>query len=201
MQLTNAKTKKIATLAVALVAVLGLMASSCDTTESEASSDERKTQREGYEGLTDRQPAKSMSYSPSRNTIIRWIETWDEPGQLNFTYLLNNAGEAVGYFVFVGPPVSYCAMLTPNYSVSRHQHGNLVLPEPGVDGVYYSGGQCVQYYGIDATTDQLIEFTVGGSLNYMSSTQPLDLEVPALGPTETEDLQPNAEGEYFAEDQ
>jgi hypothetical protein len=47
----------------------------------------------------------------------------------------------------------------------------------------------------------LLEFTAGGSLNFVNSTQPLPnwIDIPALGHTELSDITPNADGEYINE--
>lgn len=34
-----------------------------------------------------------MKYSPTRETINKWIETWDKPGKLSYVYLQNANGE------------------------------------------------------------------------------------------------------------
>lgn len=193
-------------LTVVLVAIVGFLAACGDDDDSSSQETESQARQGGYDLLTERQPAETMDYSPSRETINAWIETWDREGQMSFTYLLDQDGDKIGYFVFQGPPVSYCAALTPTYERIKIDGGadnmDVIVPAPGVDGVYYSGGQCVQYYGIDATTGNLLEFTVGGTLNYLSSTQPLYLDenIPPLGPTEISELTPNAEGEYVVEE-
>jgi hypothetical protein len=178
---------------LALTAVV-LIAAACSGDDKKASPQEResKTRQGGYEELAARQPAKTMKYSPSRETINYWIETWNKPGKLSFVYLMAGNGQFVGYYVLKGLPVSYCAALTPNYEFRNRDtgdfHGDILVPAPGVDGVYYSGGQCNQYYGVDATTGAYIEFSIGGSLNYLLFDQPLPVEVAPLGFTKIEDI-------------
>lgn len=189
-----------------LIAII-LLASACGEVSGQDSAQEQETEsRQGsYEALVGAQPAPTMNYSPTRETVSAWIETWDTPGQVAFTYLLNFDGDAIGYYVLQGPPVSYCAALTPTYELLPWRHGDtrgyIEVPAPGVDGVYYSGGQCIQYYGIDATTGSLVEFTAGGSLNFFNSTQPLPnfIDIPNFGPTELGDVTPNADGDYIVE--
>jgi hypothetical protein len=186
------KRRKPLAVLFAVVAIFALAADSCDGGDS-AQDKESGRQQSSYERLTRAEPAEEMSYSPTRRTINTWIRTWNQPNQLSFTYLLNQDGSKVGYYVFLGPPVSYCAALTPTYKGYDFKNDDndgedAIVPAPSVDGVYYSGGQCIQYYGVDATTGQLIEFTVGGTLNFVNSTQPLYLDVPALGYTQINDL-------------
>lgn len=184
--------------AIVLASLLTFAACETEGSSPPAQASERAIQQDSYSRLAAAQPAKTMGYSPTRFTINRWVETWGQQGTLAFTYILNELGQKVGYYVFVGPPVSYCASLTPTYrfdKVNADGAGGadeqVQVPAPSIDGVYYSGGQCTAYYGVDAKTGQLIEFTAGGTLNYVTSTQPLYLDevVPQLGLTSTDDVE------------
>jgi hypothetical protein len=167
-----------------------LIVAACGNDDEDSDRSERKTQGTSYSALVAAEPAHGMTYSPTRRTINRWVDTWNVKGQLAFTYILNNAGEKVGYYVFDGPPVSMCASLTPTYKfVDIPEDGSdskAQVNAPSLDGVFYSGGQCLSYYGIDASTGSYLEFSIGGALNYLLSSQPLaiDAEVKPLGPTD-----------------
>lgn len=159
--------------------------------EGKSTNSERKAQTSSYDQAVAAEPAHGCgSGCPTRHTINAWVDTWKVKGQLAFTYILNNAGDKVGYYVLQGPPVSSCAALTPTYKFvdvagdgadTRYQ-----VPAPSLDGVFYSGGQCNAYYGIDASTGSYLEFSIGGALNYLLSSQPLAIEadVKPLGPTD-----------------
>lgn len=178
---------------VAGALVLG--ASACgDTTES-SRTQETTRQQDNYENLSANQPAGSMEHSPTRDTINFWVETWgSDPGKLSYVYLSLNGG-GYGYFVLEGLPVSYCAMLTPNY---RFEHPSpdgesntswenyQVVPAPGIDGAYYSGGQCDTYYGKDAESGAYVEFSVGQSQTFFLRDQPMEMldNLVPLGDTE-----------------
>lgn len=152
--------------------------------EPDAQANESASQQSSYETVVKNQPAGTMEYSPSRETINGWIETWDAPDKLSYVYFQNADGKVTGYFVFKGLPVNYCASLTPTYRVREDQYGNLILPAPSVDGVYYSGGQCGTYYGFDATSDTYLEYTVGQGINVLVREEPLPVEgVLPLGDT------------------
>lgn len=130
------------------------------------------------EGLINKQPVAKMDYSPTRTTINAWAKTWGhDPNKLAFVYMRASTGQILGYYVFKGPPVSMCAGITQPWqkvSVDGGQYGAQVLAAaPGLDGVYYSGGQCDVYYGIDASTGAYTEFSIGGGLNYQLSDKPL----------------------------
>lgn len=157
---------------MACAVLLGLGMAAC-TSENDTAKNERSVRSHGYAQLAAQQPAHTMRYSPSRDTINFWIDTWGKPGKLSYVYLLAANGQMIGYYVFKGLPVSYCAALTPTYDLYKSDNGNLVLPAPGVDGVYYSGGQCNAYYGKDATTDSYIEYTVGEGISALVYERPL----------------------------
>lgn len=185
---------RAAVVAATTLTVLAL--SACDGDgSSESQKKENEAKVAGYNQMVKSQPAGTMTYSPTRETINKWIQTWDEPGKLAFVYIQNGAGE-YGYFVTVGPPVSYCAMLTPNYELRgtpQSTGGMAVLPAPGMDGVYYSGGQCNAYYAMDATTGAYLEFTVGANQSFFLYDEPMQLPefsaAKQLGPTSIEDVE------------
>jgi hypothetical protein len=156
---------------VAVLAAVALVAG-CSS-ESKATKGETKIQQDSYSRLTAHQPAHGMTYSPTRTTINAWVDTWGKPGALAYVYLQNANGDIIGYYILKGPPVTSCAALTPVEHVNHNSDGNVVLKNPSVDGVYYSGGQCNEYYGIDASTGSLIDYTVGLGINVLLYSQPL----------------------------
>lgn len=169
--------RKLTAIVAAALAVLLLGASSCDNTDSPQAGESAR-QQDNYEKLTARQPAGEAAYSPTRETINYWLDTWSkDPGKLSYVYLLASNGQMVGYFIFEGLPVSYCASLTPTYrwedvpndgSKARQQ-----VPAPAMDGVYYSGGQCQAYYGKDAVSGSYMEYTIGNGISALVYEQPL----------------------------
>lgn len=159
------------TVLAACLTVLLLTASSCDETSQQQ---ESSRQQSTYDGLVAAQPAEQASYSPTRETINFWIDTWGhEPGKLSYVYLLASNGQMVGYFIFEGLPVSYCASLTPTYRIDSSNQGRVVVPAPAMDGVYYSGGQCNAYYGKDAVSGSYMEYTIGNGISALVYEQPL----------------------------
>ncbi|GAB3476773.1 hypothetical protein [Amycolatopsis cihanbeyliensis] len=169
-------------------AAVALAATGC--TEDSSQDHELARQQSGYDRLTAAQPAERMSYSPTRATINYWIETWDEPDKLAYVYLQAGNGKLVGYYIFKGLPVSYCASLTPTYRWERHGSNSSRVPAPAMDGVYYTGGgSCQTYYGRDATTDSYLEYTVGTGISALIYEQPLPRQdIEPLGFTQVEDV-------------
>ncbi|MFW6723843.1 hypothetical protein ACHZ98_27545 [Streptomyces sp. MAR4 CNY-716] len=181
-RLTRALTALAATAALAFTAV------ACTDDSSQAQ--ESRTKQSGYDRMVQRQPANAMTYSPTRETINKWVDNWEKPGKLSYVYLQNANGE-YGYFVLEGLPVSYCAMLTPPEDVDTSSTGMVTKTAPGMDGVYYSGGQCSAYYGFDATTGAYLEFTIGSNQSFFLYDKPMALpefrDATPLGETRIED--------------
>jgi hypothetical protein len=180
--------KTSAVVGAVLAAGLLLTAGSCDESSPTSASRESASRDGSYDSLVAAQPAHGMTYSPTRETINFWIDTWNQPGKLSYVYLQSGEGNLVGYYVLKGLPVSYCAGLTPpqqKISVDGGEYGMQVLgAAPSVDGVYYSGAQCNSFFGEDATTGAYIEYTVGNSQNVLLYDQPLPRQdVQPLGPT------------------
>jgi hypothetical protein len=171
---------------------LSTSAESCGTDKPTAEKKERDTRITNYERLVDGQPAETMRYSPSRETINFWIKTWGQkPGKLAYVYMQAANGQLTGYYVLKGLPVSYCAAITSPVEVKDYgTEGHVPVPAPGMDAVYYSGGQCNSYYGRDATTNSYIEYTVGDGQNVLLYERPLPRQdVEPLGFTQIKDVQ------------
>lgn len=176
---------------IILVVVLmsGLLLAGCDESTS-AEQRENQAKAKNYEALQNSQPTKTMDYSPTRETINFWIETWDEQGKISYVYIFAANGQEIGYYVFEGLPVSYCASQTPPEQIKDRYEGDVAVTAPSMDGAYYSGSACDVYYGKDAGTGSFIEFSTGGSQNYLLTEQPLDRpEVEPLTSTSIEDVQ------------
>lgn len=177
---------KMAFTVLALFAVLFSVSACSSTNNGTGQSSESQAQQSNYDKLVAKDPAHTMNYSPTRKTINFWIDTWNKPGQLAYVYLMNESGDLIGYYVLQGPPVSMCTSLTPNYKIVQdaHDNGQMSVPAPGIDGVYYSGGECNTYYGQDAQTGAYVEFTLGMSMNMLLYNQPLTnhQNVPDLTP-------------------
>lgn len=171
----------------------GLALAGCSGGDDSSQAREAQSRQASYDALTKRQPAKSMTYSPTRETINKWLTTWSKPGKLSYVYIQNAKGQ-YGYFILKGLPVSYCAMLTPTYEIKDRgsDDPDLQVPAPGMDGAYYSGNQCNAYYGNDATTGAYLEFTVGANQSFFLYDEPMTLpefkDASPLGPTAIADV-------------
>lgn len=173
---------------LAIVALVLSTAGACDGDQPTSAQSEGASRDTSYDAQVKRQPAHGMEYSPTRETINHWIDTWDDPNAVSYVYLEAADGSLTGYYVLKGLPVSYCVGLTPPETTTRvdlgDANGDAVVPAPGVDGAYYSGAQCNTYYGFTADTGAYVEFSIGASQGYRLYNQPLPEanNVPNLAP-------------------
>lgn len=168
-------------IALLIMALMSIFIASCEA-GGDADNKERQTNYDSYQSLQSKQPAETMDYSPTREGINKWMETWEEPGKLSYVYLLAANGQEIGYYVFKGLPISYCASLTPTDKIEDRGNNSVIVGSPSMDGVYYSGSQCNQYFGFDATTGSYLEFSTGSGINFLVYEQPLDKpDVEPLG--------------------
>jgi len=182
-----------------LLGIVILVLAACEQ-PSEGSKSNEERRNESVQALEDGQPAETMDWSPSIETINFWINTWEEPGKLSFVYIERANGE-YGYFILEGLPVSYCAGLTSPWDTAKIDSGDdsddndmeAIVPAPGMDGVYYSGGQCNVYYGKDATTGAYVEWSIGQGQNYFLYDEPMPRlnSAQPLGPSEFNDVPAN----------
>lgn len=164
---------------ILLVVALALLAAACDGKEEPpASKQEQDKQTDNYSQQTETQPARGMGYSPTRESLNKWADTWEEQGKLSYIYLFDSESNLVGYYIFEGLPVSYCASLTPPDKAETVDGLDapdpaVVRTAPSIDGVYYGAANCQQLFGFDAISGAYLEFTGGGSFNYLLSDQPM----------------------------
>ena len=175
-----------ALIAAAAVVVAALGVAGC-TMEPDAQDRENKTRQNGFDTLQAKQPGTTMNYSPTRNGVNFFVEKWgQDPNKVSYVYLLNMQGDVIGYYVLKGLPISYCAQLYPPTRPDWGSGSVTQNPQPAVDGAYYSGNGCQQYYGIDANTNSYVEWSIGGGISFLVHEQPIgrpDTDRRALGPT------------------
>ncbi len=189
--------RKALTLLVAMILAALVIGGCSSPPSSTATERDQRKQEQNAEGLAQVQPAEGMQWSPSRETANRWARTWGEEGKLAYIYLFDSEGGQVGYYIMEGLPVSYCASLTPPQKivdVDKVVGGSsvdaLAMPAPAMDGMYYGAANCQQMYGFDAVSGAYLEFTGGGSFNYLLSDQPMTrIDTKPLGDATVEEVE------------
>jgi len=74
-------------LAVVIALVGGLALTSCTSDTSQDK--ENKAKQSNYDHLVALQPAGRMEYSPTREAINQWVQTWGKRGNLSYVYIQN----------------------------------------------------------------------------------------------------------------
>lgn len=150
--------------------------------EKSATEKESEVQGSSYDKQVAAAPAQEMTSAQSRKTVNFWIDTWNQPDALSYNYIgvFDSEGvyKASVYYVLKGLPVSYCTSLTPPYKIINPEITGdndipVMVPAPGVDGVYYSGGDCERYYGQDANTGAYVEYKVPLNAFIQTFSQPM----------------------------
>lgn len=175
-------------LGFAAVIMVALGAGSCDEKPSPAKT-ESDAREDAYNQIVKNQPRVDGKYSPAREAINRWKETWMQGPRLAYVYLMASNGQIVGYFILDAPPTSYCTRITRPYDwediPGDGDSAKVQVPAPADDAVWYTGdGSCDVYYGYEAVTSTYREWAVNGALTHFVTTQPLDIpNVQPLGIT------------------
>lgn len=180
-------------------AVLLVFTASCGLDdENGGSSDNRQEESErrgdSYDRLVEAEPAEEVTHPGTRETVNFWIQTWgQDPGALAYVWLRNRDGDPIGYYVLDGLPVNACALLVEPeelWSVGRDGRDSQMIPQPAMDGVYYTDcGARDAWYGRDATTGAFIQFLKGDAMMMEITSEPLPVQdgFEPLGDTSVEE--------------
>lgn len=184
-----------AVLAVFVLVALVVGLTACGSSENEKAHENQANVRQRiFAKLSKQEPLEEPTFSPTRRTINFWTKTWGhDPNKLAYVYMMAENGQLTGYYVFKGPPVSECAAMTETYEFVDPKNDDsstdFMVPAPGVDGAYYSGGQCSVYYGIEALNGSFTEFSLSGGQSFKLFDKPLpNQEVEPLGFTTIEQV-------------
>ena len=101
------------------------------------------------------------------------MKRMDTTDKLWYVYLYADSGAFIGYHISRTYPISIAVGMT---NPSQKIIGPVVVPAPGIDGVFYNGVDPTLYYCFDAETDAMIMFTT----EFIAYDFPLDLDVPLL---------------------
>lgn len=169
------KSKKFRAFILAAFAVVILFASAGCVDESQSTKDAQKSREDSTDLLRKKVSVETAKYPTTLENINAWTRIWGTEGVLSYVYMQRQDGEFAGYYVFRGPPVSYCTSGAPPYKIID-KNGPLMVPIAGSDGAYYGNCDPSRYYGVDAVTGQIVEYTDGMVLTAVVSNQPLELE-------------------------
>ncbi|OGZ21318.1 MAG: hypothetical protein A3D46_02095 [Candidatus Nealsonbacteria bacterium RIFCSPHIGHO2_02_FULL_43_13] len=145
--------KVIAVLAVIILAVAVL--TSCSPMEQE-----RNKVQERIAVLQKTQPIPTLTFSNTRDAVIRRINRWNDPNKISYIYLLSETGVVMSFFTVKGSVESKLSYLSPVYGVNGDY--------PDVDGTYGDNKDAIFFF----TTDDVYVEWPG---LYLWADQPLKL--------------------------
>lgn len=167
---------------VILFALLGMLAlavvafASCGEVGPSTQDQERETQDAVLKRGLDSQPIYQIQNFLSREAINKWLERMDTPNKLWYVYLMTESGAFIGYHVCNTVPLSYGVSLTNPSEKVTGRWGNVTMPAPGLDAVYYTGTDPTVHFCFDAETDALVTFNV----EFVYYDKPLNVDAPRL---------------------
>lgn len=168
--------RKIATVMMALVLALGLVA--CDAESTDHKRNDRETQEQVHGKLQSAVPVPEIDGAAAREAIVKHLERWQDSGVVSYVTVFAQAGQPVGYYVAQGKVASTCQMLTsPDMLEENGADNDVVMKAPALDGTYYTGGECGVFFFL-ADTDAYVE--LGPRMGYIASDQPLPFDIPEL---------------------
>lgn len=159
---------------LALVGIAAMALAGCNEDTQAAG---ERAQEDVMQAASRAIPVPQVTQYPTRNTVARWIDSANDPDQTHYIYIMLPGVGYVGYYVADSAPVNICTSMTPPMRRVTSTNGNVTLPSPALDGVYYGGG-CEMWYFFDVETNAKIE--VGGQMAFFTSTTPLVIDAPRL---------------------
>ena len=157
---------------VAIILVIGVTLVGCKTTPDKdiiPQSSDKEVQNEILSKGQSVEPVYQVENFLARNAINRWSKRMDDPSKVWYVYEFSETGSVLRYYISSTVPLSYGVSLTspmmPFEGIIHLDGGgdssvayveDLVLPAPGVDGVFYAGVDEDLYFFFDAETDALV---------------------------------------------
>jgi murein DD-endopeptidase MepM/ murein hydrolase activator NlpD len=131
------------------------------------------TDLQDYNQRKTAQKSTTISNSLEKRNLESKLQRENKPNAVRYVYLMN-FGKIVGYYVIKGKVSSSGSQLAPEEDIVRGIGGDgYVVDSAQDDGTYGSGDDGVFFFLADGT---MVETT----LDYISSDQPLAVDVPRL---------------------
>jgi hypothetical protein len=119
-------------------------------------------------------PVPVVTHFNERNTISKWVGTWDRPNIPCYVYIFSY-GNCIGYFISNGKPAATTSYLTPEYIEEYYSFGsggikNVQMPD--VDGTYGTNNPGIRFFTAAGAAVEASGF------QYIYSDVKLELNVP-----------------------
>lgn len=159
--------KKLAGISLALVTMLTLTASSCES-EAEKKAREQREAKSASNVLCgetkESLECKNLKERERRNS---------DPSRIGYVYLYNFDGSVKGYFTIKGKVSSTQSQMGPMDTYLTHSYGNLTMEAAGDDGSYGPNESGIFFF---TTEDVMVTY----SGEYVLSDAPLKLSTTRL---------------------
>lgn len=163
----------ITLLMVGIVALVGCAANT-PSARKQAEAQTAQNQERALADIPVPQPRNFLT----RETVVKWVERQDTPDRPHYVYVMGDNGNYIGYYVAQSRPVNTCTFLSPpDKALWGHNGASVVLQQPALDGVYYGGGSCDQWFFFDSETDAMVELT---GFKVFTSDQPLNVNATPI---------------------
>lgn len=113
------------------------------------------------------QPAPTIDFSNTRQSVIDRIERWNDPNKISYIYLINY-GRVMAFYTVKGSVECKQSYLFPVQSVYKSANGNVAIDNPDIDGTYGDNNPSIFFF---TTEDVYVEW----SGDYMWVDQPLQM--------------------------
>lgn len=171
-------------LIVSSIAVLGLTLAGCSdqstSAAEQADAANKSAQNDVKARATQSIPVPHISNFQARKNIVEYLNRLDEPNKVWYVYeRAPLSGEILGYYTSSSYPQSVCTFMTQPEEVvervSSYGRSMVTTTAMALDGVYYKGGSCPDFF-FDYNTGALIVLDEGALAN--AYDQLLDMNVP-----------------------
>lgn len=167
--------RKTLPLLTLILTVLGLLFAGCNNVPS-ADQTNNQARDKLMNRATTQVPVPDVHNFIARKNLAEYMRRMDNPSKVWYVYLLGDNGNIIGYHVGTYPQ-SVCTFMTPPKKEQDAYNGSVVVPAPGLDGVYYGSGGCNSSFMFDESTGAMV--LIGG-LKFLAYDQPLDIKAQPL---------------------
>lgn len=176
---------RTATIVTVVAASLALAGCQEETTRSAAKQADQRNllaQQDVKARATQSVPVPSTTNFQARKNIAEYMQRLDEPNKVWYVYeRAPMTGEILGYYTSSSYPQSVCTFMTQPEEMHERNSSNgramITTTAMALDGVYYKGGQCPDFF-FDYNTGAMIVLSPNSVT--IAVDQPLDVGAPSF---------------------
>lgn len=182
------------TLATVLLCMAVLLSSCKDgkeTAAERADAENKAAQNDVKARATGAVPVPNITNFQSRRNLSEFMDRLDERNKIWYVYeRARDTGKILGVWVSSSYPQSVCTFMTPPEEIKQHdgwakgEYGVSVSTAMALDGVYYKGGDCPDFF-FDYNTGALV--VLDSDAVTIAVDKPLDTNAPQINFNEDEE--------------